>query len=226
MTSSLDLWRSPYGGDPCWGWSEGVGCGAVAVATLVAGRPMLYTGHVEREEAEREACRAWTTGHRGRAAGRARERCAAASDAAADRPADTWRPKDPAAAGLCQSVPEACRGGIGYIRHGYLLGDVGVVGFEGSLAMAARVNSDVAAATVVPGTRIDLALPVSHRLESAKRLFGIPDVEPDALARRTGAVWDGGPGSPRPTAASHDSLPTSTDHWGNALDQMQTYHER
>lgn len=141
MTSSLDPWRSPCGGDPRGGWSEGVDCRAVVAATLVAGRSMLYTGQVEREE-------------------------------------------------------------------------------------AVRVISDVAAATVVPDTRIDLALPVSRRLEGANRPFDIPDAEHDAPDRHTGAVWAGGPGSPRPTAASPNSLPTSTDHWGNALDRTLTYHER
>lgn len=105
MTSSLDPWRTRCGDVMCGGWSDGVGCGAVAVVTLAAGCPMLYTGYVEREEAVREACRSLNNGS---AAGGAQERSAVARDAAVGRPADAWRPKDPAAAGLCQSVPEAC----------------------------------------------------------------------------------------------------------------------
>ena len=218
MTSSLDPWRTRCGDVMCGGWSDGVGCGAVAVVTLAAGCPMLYTGYVEREEAVREACRSLDNGiTAARPAGHrsAPRWLAVLSSAALPTHGGRKTLRRPVSANLC---PRHVEEGIRFIRHSYPLEDVGVAGSEESPTMAVRVNTAVAAATVVPGTSIELELPVSHCLEDPKRLFGIPDVELDALAGRTGEVWGGGPGPPRPTAAPPSSLPTSNDHLGNVLD--------
>ena len=187
----------------------------VETAVLAAQCPMMYATHIVREEKGREVCRRLDYGFRPvrlpehpdlplwlvvvRGLGAKPMMLLTNLSLRKNRKVLWWV----VSAYLTRwRIEEAIR----FIKQSYDLEDIRVLTYERLRNMAVLVNAVAFFTAVVLGTRIKLEILATHLLKAAKRIFGIPDFRPYALADGIREVYARSPRRSQPGAKDPPQL--------------------